>query len=105
MANSPKTPQEQEVVSLNVTVELDGEKLEILPVNKWSSSAVHALRNGDTEAWAAKALTPESYEIWQEIDPTLDEIEQFFSDWSDISGNEANLSRQQRRRSRSTRTR
>lgn len=83
----------------------EGDTVKVLPVKKWKSSAVHALRTGDIEIWASTALTPESYEIWQDVDPDLDEIEDFFDKWSSISGSASTTSRSQRRASKRMRTR
>ncbi|MBL1098920.1 hypothetical protein [Streptomyces coffeae] len=58
---------------------LCGQELEVLPVSKWRSSTMNALQNGDLESWAHAALTPEGYETWQEIDPTMEEIAEFFT--------------------------
>jgi hypothetical protein len=58
---------------------LCGQKFELPPVGKWRSSTMNALREGDFETWAYAVLTPEDYETWQEIDPTMEEIAEFFT--------------------------
>lgn len=92
------TAQETEVKNENTVVQLCEDTVEVLPITKWTSSAIHALRSGDIEIWAEKSLTPDSYQIWIELDPTLDEIEQFMDEWSKASGARLKVSRQRRQR-------
>jgi hypothetical protein len=75
-----------------VAVPLGGETIHVLPVRLWRQSALRALREGDFIAWAEKCLTPEDVELWDEIDPTIADIEQFFIDWSALSGQSAEKS-------------
>lgn len=90
---------------IEVPLGSDGVIVHVKPAKQWRSSAIHALRSGDIEVFASTSLTPESYEIWQEIDPDLTEIEQFFSDWSEASGSDLNLSKAPKRSSKRTQTR
>ena len=64
----------------------EGVTIYILPVMKWKTSALHALREGDIEAWAEKTLTNGSYELWQKVDPDMEQAEQFFTAWNAVTG-------------------
>jgi len=61
----------------------------VIPLRQWRSSAIAALRAGNFEDWASKCLTPETVPIWREVDPTIDEIEALFREWSLITGQSA----------------
>jgi hypothetical protein len=58
--------------------ELCGNLISIPPVNKWRSSALKALNNGDFETWAQRTLSPEDFKVWTDIDPTLEEVDLLF---------------------------
>lgn len=84
------------------SVLLDGETLQVLPARLWRSSRMRALREGDFDSWAEGCLTPESYEVWQEIDPTIEQVEQFMTNWQHESGLDQGNSRASRRSSKTT---
>ena len=68
------------------TVELAGREITVLPLRKWRTSGIAALRQGDFETWAHKCLDPESLHVWVEIDPDIDDVEAMFDQWSAITG-------------------
>lgn len=70
----------------NVTVPFAGREVEVLPPKKWKASGIRALRENDIDLWAEKCLTPESYKVWQQIDPDLEQCEEFFTAWSEQTG-------------------
>lgn len=72
--------------SANVAVDLDGTALHVLPMRKWRSSAVRALRSGDFDLWAEKCLADGGWTLWQAIDPTMEDVEAFFAAWSKATG-------------------
>lgn len=74
----------------------------VLPVRKWRSSSVRAMRDGDFDRWAEKCLAEGDYALWQVIDPDMDEIEAFFTEWTRLSGQEPGKSAASSRSSRST---
>lgn len=88
-----------------VAVSLGAKTLHVKPVRKWRTSALRALREGDFEKWADGCLTDESVELWYELDPTIEEVEAFFTEWSEASGQDAGKSSALKRSSRATRTR
>jgi hypothetical protein len=69
-----------------VEVSLGEYMVTVIPLRKWRSSAIRALRSGDYDTWASKSLTPDSWTLWQQIDPTLDDIEALFADWQQKTG-------------------
>jgi len=74
----------------SVLVALDTEAgsadLQVKPVRKWKGSGIRAMREGDFDTWAEKALTAESYAEWKRLDPDMEEIEVFFTEWNKASG-------------------
>lgn len=68
------------------TVTWDDYKWEVLPARKWRSSAIHALTNNHYEVWAAACLSATSYAHWREVDPTVDECDEFWTAWKDRTG-------------------
>lgn len=56
------------------------------PVNRWKSSARHALTRGDDYTWAEKTLSKGDFKTWTDLDPDVDELGAFFEAWSDRSG-------------------
>lgn len=72
-----------------VEVPLGERTVQVIPLRAWRSSAISALRAGNFELWASKCLTPETLPVWREVDPTIDEIEALFRDWSTITGQSA----------------
>ena len=74
----------------SVLVTLDTEAgsadLHVKPVKKWKGSGIRAMREGDFDTWAEKALAPGSYAEWSRLDPDMEEIEVFFTAWNAASG-------------------
>src|SRR5664279_2147751 len=90
---------EADDASAQIVAEVDGEARDgtvIVPLGNteigvprpglWRASANNALRLGDFDTWAQKTLAPTDYDLWAEIDPTVDEINDFFVQWGDLSG-------------------
>lgn len=85
-----------------VIVPLLDREVEVLPAGKWRSSGLAALHAGNFHVWARTCLTPEGWEIWQDVDPELDEIQVFFRAHRELTGEDTGKSRASRRSSRST---
>lgn len=103
-ADEPETdsPQEREIRHDLVQGELAGKTIYVPPVKQWRASALHALRNGDMQTWAEITLDDDDWDIWQEVDPSLAEIEDFFETVNKGLGTSPGNSRASRRSSRST---
>lgn len=99
------TPAEREVTGELVQGELAGRPIYIPPVKKWRASALHALREGDFETWAEVTFSEDDYDLWVEIDPTMEEIEAFFKTVNPGLGTNSGNSRASRRSARNTRKR
>lgn len=59
------------------------------PVNRWKSSARHALTakgGGDDYTWAKTTLSEADFATWERLDPDVDETLAFFKAWSEKSG-------------------
>lgn len=100
----PSAP-EREVTGELVQGELAGKTIYVPPVKKWRASALHALREGDFENWAKITLDDDDWDIWQEVDPTVEDIETFFKSINSGLGTNPGNSRAQRRSSKPTRKR
>lgn len=72
------TPPEREATGGHTRGTLAGREILVPPLNKWRSSAMRAINTGDFETWADVTLDDDEYAIWQEIDPTVEEINDFF---------------------------
>lgn len=94
---SEPTAAENEATGETVKAELCGHMLAVPPTNKWRSSAMRALRNGDTETWAERTLSEEDYATWCEVDPTMEEVDTFFGNARDGLGVSVGNSRASRR--------
>lgn len=73
-----ETAAEKEAKRELVQGELAGRPIFVPPTKQWRSSALHALRNGDFQSWAEAVLDDDDYDTFVELDPTLEQIEDFF---------------------------
>lgn len=96
---------EREVTGELVQGELAGRTIYVPPVKKWRASALHSLREGDFENWAKISLEDDDWAIWTEVDPTFEEIDDFFATINSGIGTSPGNSRASRRSSRNTRRR
>ena len=69
-----------------IEIDFEGRTIYVLPVMKWKASALRALRESDIDSWAEKCLANDSYKVWQEIDPDLEQCENFFTSWGEATG-------------------
>lgn len=79
---------------------IPGTTVRVLPPRMWRVSSLTAMRQGDFDKWASKALaSTEDYEIFMDVDPTLDQIEGFMKRLNEESGegNSKNSSRSPQR--------
>lgn len=56
----------------------DGVDVWVPDRRQWRNSALSALHAGDFQRWADSCLTEQDAEAWEDYDPTLEEIEEFF---------------------------
>lgn len=93
-------PAESEARGEYVRGELAGEEVYVPPVKKWRSSALSALRAGDMHGWAESTLDDDGWAVWLRVDPSLEEIEDFFGSINAGLGTNPGNSRASRRSSR-----
>lgn len=74
---SPAEAQEIEVEHKYITVELCGEEVQIVPPSVWRSSWQRMLNQGDFDGFAEKIFSPEDFEFYLELDPTIVEFMEF----------------------------
>lgn len=102
---STSSAGEKEVRGELIQGSLAGKTVYVKPVKQWRASALHALREGDLMGWAEVTLSDDDWAIWEEVDPTLEEIEAFFASINTGLGTDPGNSRRSRRSSNRTRRR
>lgn len=67
---------------------INGEhEFRVPPQNKWRAQAKNALMSrGDSLMWAALTLGAADAQMWADLDPDGDEVEQFFEDFGRVGG-------------------
>lgn len=102
---SASTAQEIEAEGHYVTVELCGEEVQVVPSAAWRSSWQRMLNQGNLDGFAAKVLSPADYDLYLELDPTIEEFLQFAQDAAEAAGESLGNSRGPATSSRATRRR
>ena len=102
MTSLARVDAEAATATNTVAVPLGDVDIEVLPVRDWRNSGLRALRDGDFDTWAEKCLTDAGRAAWLEADPTIGEIEDFFTAWKDSTGQDPGKSVASSRSSRST---
>jgi hypothetical protein len=64
----------------------DGVEVELPPMWRWPRTALLALLCDDHETWAALTLDPHEYDRWADVDPTLDDCDDFELAWERATG-------------------
>ena len=77
----------------------------VLPHRQWRASALEDLDEGRLRQWSEKCLTDEGLDRWEDLDPTVEEIGEFFSEFRRLQGIDPLASRESRRSSRRIRRR
>ncbi|MFE9886879.1 hypothetical protein [Streptomyces scopuliridis] len=102
---TPAGAQEIEAAGHYVKVVLADEVMEIVPPGAWRQSWQRKLKDGDMDAFLADVLSPDSYRLYLDLDPTNDEIGGMLNDAGEVSGEPLGKSSGPRPSSRSTRKR
>lgn len=97
--------QEAEATGRHITVDLAGEPMRVVPAGAWPVSAQRALRGGDFDGFMAAVLHEDDYDLYVDLDPTLDELNDFVEEAGNSSGEAAGKSRGPATSSRRTRRR
>lgn len=65
---------------------IPGTHVRVLPPRMWRVSSLSAMRAGDFDTWAKKALaSTEDYEVFMDVDPTLEQVETFMKNLNEES--------------------
>lgn len=83
---TPAEAQEIEASGHYVTAALCGKTLEIVPSGAWRQSAMRMLRTGDLDGFMEEVLSPDSYDLYLDINPTNDEVGEFVNGAGEASG-------------------
>lgn len=78
--------QEIEATGHYVTAELCGKTLEVVPSGAWKQSTMRMLRTGNIDGFMERTLSPDSYGLYLDLDPTNDEVGEFVTDAGEKSG-------------------
>ena len=97
--------QEIEAEGHNVTAELCGEEVQVIPPSMWRASWQRALNQGQIDFFAQKILHPDDYDFYLEVDPTMEEWLTFVEDASNKAGESLGKSRGRSRSGGRTRRR
>ncbi|MFJ4785159.1 hypothetical protein [Streptomyces sp. NPDC088794] len=102
---TPAEAQEVEAEGQYITVELCEEDVQIIPPTAWRTSWQRLLNNGQIDAFAEKIFHPDDYELFMELDPTMEEWVDFTDRASRLAGESLGNSRGPAPSSRRTRRR
>jgi hypothetical protein len=89
----PPDAQEIEAEGHFVTALMCGEELRIIPPGAWRMSWQRLLNAGQIDAFAELVMHPEDFDLFQELDPTVQEWTDFISDASRQGGESQGNSR------------
>lgn len=102
---SPSEAQEAEAEGRYISVELCGEDVQIVPPTAWRTSWQRLLNAGQIDAFAEKVFHPDDFELFVELDPTMEEWVDFTERASRMAGESLGNSRGPAPSSRRTRRR
>lgn len=83
---TPAEAQEIEAAGHYVAAELCGKTLEVVPSGAWKQSTMRMLRSGDIDAFMGRVLSPDSYDLYLDLDPSNDEVGAFVNDAGEAAG-------------------
>lgn len=83
---TPAEAQEIEASGHYVTADLCGKTLETVPSGAWKQSTMRMLRTGNIDVFMERVLSPDSYDLYLDLDPTNDEVGEFVNDAGEKSG-------------------
>ena len=102
---TPAEAQEIDASGHYVTAELCGKPMEIVPSGAWKQSTMRMLRTGDIDGFMDRVLSPDSYALYLDLDPSNDEVGEFVNAAGEASGESVGKSSGPSRSSRATRRR
>ncbi len=102
---SASEAQETEAEGHYITATLCGEDVQVVPPTLWRASWQRLLQQGLIDAFAEKIFHPDDFELYVELDPTMQEWGEFTEEAARIAGESQGNSRGPARSSRGTRRR
>lgn len=78
--------QEAEAEGHYITASLSGEEVQVVPPTAWRASWQRLLRQGMIDEFAEKVFHPDDYELYLELDPTMQEWAEFTEEAARIAG-------------------
>ncbi|GAA2802916.1 hypothetical protein [Streptomyces showdoensis] len=102
---TPAEAQEAEATGHYITAPFAGKDVECVPSGAWRQSTMRKLRIGDIDGFMEDVLSPDSYDIYLDLDPTNDEVSEFANAAGEASGEQMGKSGGPKASSRRTRRR
>ena len=78
--------QELEAEGHYITASLCGEEVQVVPPTAWRASWQRMLRQGMIDEFAEKVFHPDDFELYLELDPTMQEWAEFTEEAARIAG-------------------
>jgi hypothetical protein len=102
---TPAEAQEIEASGHYITLEMCGKPMEVIPSGAWRQSSMRLLKAGEMDDFLEDVLSPESFDLYMDLNPTNDEINTFLEDSGAASGESVGKSSGPTRSQRRTRKR
>jgi hypothetical protein len=90
---SPAEAQEIEAEGHYITATLCGEEVQVVPPTLWRASWQRLLQQGLIDAFAEKVFHPDDFELYVELDPTMQEWAEFTEEAARMAGESQGNSR------------
>ncbi|MER8220880.1 hypothetical protein ABTZ58_09870 [Streptomyces sp. NPDC094143] len=90
---SPVEAQEIEAEGHYITATLCGEEVQVVPPTLWRASWQRLLQQGLIDAFAEKVFHPDDFELYVELDPTMQEWAEFTEEAARMAGESQGNSR------------
>lgn len=97
--------QEIEAGGHYVSATLGATEVDVVPSGAWRQSSMRKLKAGDIDEFMADVLSPDSYELYLELDPTNEEVNEFMEEAGSAAGESLGKSGGPKASPRSTRRR
>lgn len=89
----PAEAQEIEAEGHYITATLCGEEVQVVPPTLWRASWQRLLQQGLIDAFAERVFHPDDYELYLELDPTMQEWAEFTEEAARLAGESQGNSR------------
>lgn len=100
---TPAEAQEIDAISDFVTVPLGDDEIRVKSPTKWRPSYMRAMRTGDFDTWALGVVHPDDLGLFEDADPTFEEIGELAAAAGTATGESLGKSSARARSSRSGR--